>query len=693
MPIVVTGFEPLDILEGVRRAVRQLERGEHTVDNAYARAVRPEGNPAARAMLEDVFEITDRAWRGIGVIPDSGWRLSAKYRDHDAEHRFSVSGIQTAEPAECRSGEVLQGLLKPHECEAFGTLCTPAHPWEPPWSPARAPARRTTSTGVWTCPPPRRFGRRAPLSDTTGLPVTAALDIEAWTCPAPLRDRPRVVMGHGGGGVLSAELVQQIFAPAFGGEVLAQMGDAAVLSLGGARLAFSTDSYVVRPLFFPGGSIGDLAVNGTVNDLAMSGARAAYLSCGFILEEGVELDVVTRVSEALGAAARTAGVEVATGDTKVVEAGHGDGIYINTAGIGLVPAGVDLRPQRVVPGDVVIVSGAIGVHGVAVMSVREGLEFGVEIASDCAALGGLVEAMLAVTPDLHVLRDPTRGGLAASLNEIAAASGTGVVIRERDVPVPSAVANACAILGLDPMYIANEGKLVAFVPREHADAVLEAMRAHPLGADSVIIGEAVEAHPGMVVARTGLGERGWSICRSGSNCRVSADTGAARRPGRPGAEGFANAAGVRTAGPAGPRRSWRRRPWCRWGVGSGPGVRCRVCPSRPRRRTPHRGHRGSRPCRPGRTSSPRGTSSGPDPSHRPPRSRGRNGGRSGCPAGVCHPHRATSRAARGPGDGWGPFRAVTRRNVVASTWSDLPFHGQGDAGQVHPRWVNHLLLR
>ncbi|MFF0205690.1 hydrogenase expression/formation protein HypE [Streptomyces sp. NPDC005017] len=342
------------------------------------------------------------------------------------------------------------------------------------------------------------------MSDRTELPA-APLDIEAWTCPAPVRDRPRVVMGHGGGGALSAELVQQIFAPAYGGETLSQMGDAAVLSLGGARLAFSTDSYVVRPLFFPGGSIGDLAVNGTVNDLAMSGARAAYLSCGFILEEGVELETVTRVAEALGAAARNAGVEVATGDTKVVESGHGDGVYINTAGIGVVPEGVDLRPQRVVPGDVVIVSGAVGVHGVAVMSVREGLEFGVEIESDCAPLGGLVETMLAVTPDLHVLRDPTRGGLAASLNEIAAASGTGVVVREREVPVPPEVANACAILGLDPLYIANEGKLVAFVPREHADAVLDAMRAHPLGRDAAVVGEAVEAHPGMVVARTSLG--------------------------------------------------------------------------------------------------------------------------------------------------------------------------------------------
>ncbi|MFI6448210.1 hydrogenase expression/formation protein HypE [Kitasatospora sp. NPDC050543] len=343
------------------------------------------------------------------------------------------------------------------------------------------------------------------MSDTT-LPRSAqAADILAWTCPVPLRDQPRVVMGHGGGGAMSAELVQHVFAPAFGGPVLAQLGDCAALTLGGVRLAFSTDSFVVRPLFFPGGSIGDLAVNGTVNDLAMSGARAAYLSCGFILEEGVEISVLARVAQALGAAARAAGVEVATGDTKVVEAGHGDGVYINTAGIGLIPAGVDLRPERVVPGDVVIVSGAIGVHGVAIMSVREGLEFGVEIESDCAALGGLVDAMLAVTPDLHVLRDPTRGGLAAALNEIASAAGVGVVVQERAVPVPPPVANACAVLGLDPMYVANEGKLVAFVPREHAEAVLAAMRAHPLGAGAAVIGEAVAEHPGMVVARTGLG--------------------------------------------------------------------------------------------------------------------------------------------------------------------------------------------
>lgn len=330
-------------------------------------------------------------------------------------------------------------------------------------------------------------------------------DFSGWSCPLPLRDHPVVVMGHGGGGALSAELVQHLFTPAYGSEELAGLGDSAVFSLGGARIAFSTDSYVVRPLFFPGGSIGDLAVNGTVNDLAMSGAVPAHLSCAFILEEGTELAAVGRVADAVGAAARAAGVTVATGDTKVVEAGHGDGIYLNTAGVGLVPPGVDIRPQRAAPGDAVIVSGPIGLHGVAIMSVREGLEFGAEVESDTAALSGLVQAMLAVTPQVHALRDPTRGGLAASLHEIAVASGTGVELDERRVPVPEPVAAACGFLGLDPFYVANEGRLVAFVPREQADAVLDAMRAHPQGRGATLIGECVADHPGMVVARTGLG--------------------------------------------------------------------------------------------------------------------------------------------------------------------------------------------
>ncbi len=333
----------------------------------------------------------------------------------------------------------------------------------------------------------------------------AAPDFDGWACPVPLRDHRKIVMGHGGGGRLSAELVEHLFAPAFGGELLAELGDSAALTLGGARLAFSTDSYVVRPLFFPGGSIGDLAVNGTVNDLAMTGARPAFLSCAFILEEGVELATVGRIAEALGAAARAAEVTVATGDTKVVDAGHGDGVYINTAGIGLIPDGVDIRPRRAAPGDVVIVSGPIGEHGVAIMSVREGLEFGVEVESDTAPLASLVRAMLTACPDLHALRDPTRGGLATSLNEIASAAGVGITLRERALPVPEAVANACAFLGLDPLYVANEGRLVAFVPRAHADAVLAAMRAHPQGGGAVVIGTCTADHPGIVVVNTGLG--------------------------------------------------------------------------------------------------------------------------------------------------------------------------------------------
>jgi hydrogenase expression/formation protein HypE len=330
------------------------------------------------------------------------------------------------------------------------------------------------------------------------------LDFDGWACPVPLRDSPTIVMGHGGGGQMSAELVEHLFVPAFGPSPTG-LADSAVIELGGARIAFSTDTFVVQPLFFPGGSIGDLAVNGTVNDLAMSGAIPAHLSCGFVLEEGTELGVVGRVATDMGAAARAAGVTIVTGDTKVVDSGHGDQVYVNTAGVGVVPSGVDIRPDRARPGDVVIVSGPIGVHGIAIMSVREGLGFGSEITSDTAALHPLVAAMLAVTLDLHTLRDPTRGGLATSLNEIAAASGVGVRLVEKAIPVPDDVGNACAMLGLDPLYVANEGKVVAFVPRVHADAVLAAMRAHPLGRGAAIIGECVTDHPTMVVATTTFG--------------------------------------------------------------------------------------------------------------------------------------------------------------------------------------------
>ncbi|MEU1994844.1 hydrogenase expression/formation protein HypE [Nocardia gamkensis] len=332
-----------------------------------------------------------------------------------------------------------------------------------------------------------------------------AIDVEGWVCPMPLRDAPNIVMGHGGGGAMSGELIEHLFLPAFGSAAHADLGDSAVVTLDGARLAFSTDSFVVKPIVFPGGTIGELAVNGTVNDLAMSGARPMVLSTAFILEEGTALADIARIAQAVGTAALAAEVQLVTGDTKVVDAGHGDGIYLNTAGIGVVAPEVDIRPQRARPGDVVLVSGDIGVHGVAVLSCREGLEFGTTVLSDTAPLHGLVAAMLATGADVHVLRDPTRGGVAASLNEIARAAGVGVSLDERQLPVPDGVRDACGLLGLDPMYVANEGKLLAFVAPEDADRVLAAMREHPLGAQAAVIGRCVAEHPGMVVARTALG--------------------------------------------------------------------------------------------------------------------------------------------------------------------------------------------
>ena len=274
---------------------------------------------------------------------------------------------------------------------------------------------------------------------------------------------------------------------------------------GGSRLAFTTDTYVVRPLVFPGGDIGELAVYGTVNDLAMSGAVPLALSTAFVLEEGLEVDVLRRVAASMGRAALRAGVGLVTGDTKVVEQGHGDDLYVNTTGVGVVPEGVDIRPERAAPGDVVLVSGPIGMHGIAVLSRREGLEFGTDLRSDTAPLAALVAAMVGADRDLHVLRDLTRGGLATSLCELAATAGVGVEFEESAVPVPEAVRAGCGFLGLDPLHVANEGKLVAFVRPERAEAVLDAMRDVPQGADSAVIGRIVGDHPGVVTARTGLG--------------------------------------------------------------------------------------------------------------------------------------------------------------------------------------------
>jgi hydrogenase expression/formation protein HypE len=312
-------------------------------------------------------------------------------------------------------------------------------------------------------------------------------------------------MGHGGGGKLSGDLVQHLFMPAFANTTLAVLGDAAVLPTHDGRLAFTTDSFVVRPLFFPGGSIGSLAVNGTVNDLAMSGAQPAYLSAGFILEEGLALSTLAAIVDQMAAAAQAAGVTIVAGDTKVVDRGHGDGVYINTAGIGLIPNGLRIAPDQAQPGDFVIVSGEIGLHGIAIMSVREGLEFETVIESDCAPLAGLVAHMLECTRAIHVLRDPTRGGVASSLNEIAQASQVGIALEEPALPVPRAVTAACELLGLDPLYVANEGKLLAIVPEAVAGDVLSAMQRHPAGAKATIIGRVTDDHPGRVVARTSLG--------------------------------------------------------------------------------------------------------------------------------------------------------------------------------------------
>jgi hydrogenase expression/formation protein HypE len=338
--------------------------------------------------------------------------------------------------------------------------------------------------------------------------MNQAPKFDGWACPLPLRHHPTIVMGHGAGGKLSSELVEHLFLPAFRNPALASLGDAALVDVGNARLAYTTDSFVVRPLFFPGGNIGHLAVNGTVNDLAMSGAQPLYLSAGFILEEGMPIEQLGLIVEAMAAAASTAGVVLVAGDTKVVDRGHGDGVYINTSGIGLVPEGVRIGPHLAQPGDLVIVSGDVGVHGIAVMSVREGLEFGAPVVSDCAALNGLVADMLSApggTAGIRVLRDPTRGGVASTLNEIAKASHVGINYHESKLPVPPAVAAACEMLGLDPVYVANEGKLVAIVAPEAAGVVLDVMRSHPLGMQAAIIGEVTLSHPGMVVARTGIG--------------------------------------------------------------------------------------------------------------------------------------------------------------------------------------------
>jgi hydrogenase expression/formation protein HypE len=330
-------------------------------------------------------------------------------------------------------------------------------------------------------------------------------DLGGWTCPLPLQNYPTIVMGHGAGGKMMNDLIRHLFAVEFQNELLGQLADSTTFDLEAGRFAFTTDSFVVSPLFFPGGDIGELAVNGTVNDLAMSGAKPLYLSAGFILEEGLPMETLGRISASMARACKIADVQVATGDTKVVNKGHGDGIFINTSGIGIVPRDVNIAPANARPGDVVIVSGTMGDHGIAIMSVREGLKFQTQIESDTAPLNGLVESMLRVTKDIHCLRDATRGGLAAVLNELSDAAKVGIEFEEMKVPLRPEVSAACEMLGLDPLFIANEGKLVAIVPEKYAENILVSMCKHPFGKDSAIIGKVVGEHAGMVVAKTSIG--------------------------------------------------------------------------------------------------------------------------------------------------------------------------------------------
>jgi hydrogenase expression/formation protein HypE len=337
---------------------------------------------------------------------------------------------------------------------------------------------------------------------------------DRMSCPLPLNDYSHVLLGHGSGGKLTADLIQRVFLPELGNEILSALEDQATIALasGGAsnghpapRLAFTTDSFVVRPLFFPGGDIGRLAVHGTVNDLAVGGATPLYLSAAFILEEGLPMDDLRRVVTSVAESCREAGVQLVTGDTKVVDHGKGDQIFITTSGIGLVPAGRKLSIRNARPGDQVLVSGTIGDHGIAIMSVREGLEFETVLQSDCAPLHDLTRVMLEACPEIRCMRDPTRGGVSSALNELGAASKVGVRLREASLPLRAEVSAACEMLGLDPLYVANEGKLIAVVPREHADRVLGVMRQHPLGQNAALIGEVVDEHPGMVIMRSVIG--------------------------------------------------------------------------------------------------------------------------------------------------------------------------------------------
>jgi hydrogenase expression/formation protein HypE len=410
-------------------------------------------------------------------------RLRERYAAFDAERKFGVPNVNIADPKSCQCGEVLKGVIKPRECKVFGTACTPETP----------------------------LGSLMVSSEGACGVLQLRADHGAGAGHAERRrvspGEPHINLSHGSGGKAMRRLIEEEFVPAFDNPALRLPEDQATIPLAelarhGDQLAFTTDSYVVDPLFFPGGDIGSLAIAGTVNDLAMSGARPLFLSCGMVLEEGLNMATLRRVVASMKRVADEAGVAIATGDTKVVERGAADKLFINTSGIGVVPAGVTLSARNARPGDVVIVSGLLGDHGAAILIARKQLALDADIESDRQPLDGLV---LASCPTIRCLRDATRGGVATVLNEFAQSSGVAIRVRETALPVREQVKGACEILGLDPLYLANEGKLVAVVPEGDAGRVLDAMRSHAAGADAAIIGEICAQPAGIAVLHTGFG--------------------------------------------------------------------------------------------------------------------------------------------------------------------------------------------
>ena len=501
-PVAIAGFEPLDILQAIHMILAQLAEGRCEVENQYKRVVPWEGNLRALEVMAEVFELRPHfEWRGLGFISQSALRLSDAYADLDAEQRFGVPGRADRRP---QGVPVRRGPEGRHQAVGVQGVRHRLHARARDrdlHGVARGRVRRLLQLRALR---PGTGGRvSAPDSAVSGREQRILDIIETARSKRPKFKDAQITMAHGAGGKATQTLIEGLFVPAFGSGTLESMGDAGMVTIDGTGLALTTDSFVVKPIRFPGGSIGELAVNGTVNDLAVSGARPVAMSLSLVLEEGLAAEALGAEVEAIAGAARAAQVEIVAGDTKVVERGHCDSMYICTTGLGQVDPRAALSPAALRPGDRVLVSGPVGDHGTAIMLARGELGLEAEIESDTCSLWPAVDALLdAAGPSLRCMRDATRGGVASVLNELARASGVAMIVREADVPVEPAVAGAAELLGIDPMYVANEGKLVAFVAPEAADAALEALRAVPGCERATEIGEVKTEPPGMVLVET-----------------------------------------------------------------------------------------------------------------------------------------------------------------------------------------------